>query len=825
MTLFKKIRKIFFWFVGLFAVVIIASSIALYLYKDQIIDLSIAKANEYINTPIEVNHIDLNIWDKFPSVSLSFESVTIQESWTRSTDPLLIAEHIYVLLNPLDLVMGNLEVSQIYFSNAQFNIKVNREGIPNYRILKEGVDSKDSLVFQLEKIVLENCSVNYLDYRSRQDHQYYTSYQEAKISFDQNQYLIQAKGDVLVKLIKIDGKDYVNDKQVNNVIDLTVNSQGNLFTINTSEIEFNNSKFSVQGTVTSKDENSIALQVKGIETNIQTLLSLIPEKSVKKFKSYRSSGDIYFTMKLDGVLNKEVRAVADFGMREVQITHPETGIRFEQINLKGKLEIPSLKSPETMTIILESLKGMASNQEFEGSLIYKNLTNPHLQFNVQGAMLVSDLVKIIDNEKINSGTGRVSGSISFKGALKDIKSLQTIDKIQANGSIKLDNVSLEFKNNYPPPTSLTGSFEYKMNDLIVTNFNIEMGSSHWEMTGVFKNLIPYFVSDDQNLRIEATISEGNLVLDEFLQPTDQPRELEFAISDKLNIDVRVNLNNLSLNRFKASDIKGQVKINNQMAFIKDLTFHSMGGSLKFNSLINTRDNLIRINNTTILEKIDIDSVFYVYDNFGQSWLKSDNLKGQVNADVLTDMVFDQNLEFYGDSLIADISIEIHNGELNDFEPMKKLEKFVDEDLSRLVFSELKNDIHIENRTIYIPNMEVRNNVSNLQISGTHTFDQHIEYHVVVPLRKLQSRNDKMFGAIEDDGSGSKLHLIIAGTTSDYSIEYDTKAVGKKIVADLKKEVNELKNAFKKKEKITEEITLNEDEYFEWDEDTTSYKKN
>ena len=216
----------------------------------------------------------------------------------------------------------------------------------------------------------------------------------------------------------------------------------------------------------------------------------------------------------------------------------------------------------------------------------------------------------------------------------------------------------------------------------------------------------------------------------------------------------------------------------------------------------------------------------MYDNFGQSWLKNDNLKGKVFADVLMDMVWSQNLKFYPDSLISDISIAIMDGELNNFEPMKKLENYVGgDDLSSLLFSELRNDIHIENRTIFIPNMEVQSNVSNLLISGTHTFDQQIEYHVVVPFKTLRNRNDEMFGAVEDDGSGSKLHLIISGTTQDYAIEYDTKAVGKKIISDLKKEVNELKNAFKKKEKSTEEITLNEDEYFEWDEDTTSIKKN
>jgi len=77
----------------------------------------------------------------------------------------------------------------------------------------------------------------------------------------------------------------------------------------------------------------------------------------------------------------------------------------------------------------------------------------------------------------------------------------------------------------------------------------------------------------------------------------------------------------------------------------------------------------------------------------------------------------------------------------------------------------------------------------------------------------------MFGAVAEDESGSKLHLKITGTTSDYEIKYDAQGVKNKVVADLKKEVEELKKAFQKKENKVTEAVLNEEEFFEWEEDT------
>ena len=152
--------------------------------------------------------------------------------------------------------------------------------------------------------------------------------------------------------------------------------------------------------------------------------------------------------------------------------------------------------------------------------------------------------------------------------------------------------------------------------------------------------------------------------------------------------------------------------------------------------------------------------------------------------------------------------------------MQTLNKYLDDEgLNKLRFGELKNDIHIENKTVYIPQMEIRSNLTNILISGTHTFDQHINYRVVAPLRnKRKIDPDEAFGAIEQDNKGqSKVFLKIIGTTDKYEVSYDKDAVKKKIVSDLKKEVQELKDAFKLKgKKKKKELELEKDEYFDWE---------
>jgi hypothetical protein len=231
---------------------------------------------------------------------------------------------------------------------------------------------------------------------------------------------------------------------------------------------------------------------------------------------------------------------------------------------------------------------------------------------------------------------------------------------------------------------------------------------------------------------------------------------------------------------------------------------------------------IDVVSTFRLTGIHIDSIFYVFENFQQDFIQDKHLKGQTTADVNLEMTLNPNLRLFQETLTGDITASIKNGELNNFEPMKKLNRFLnDEGLSHLRFSELKNDIHIENKTVYIPQMEVRTNVTSLRLSGTHTFDQRIDYHVVAPLinnKKVNYQEAK--NALEQDGEGqTKVFFKITGTTDDYRVSYDTDAVKKKIASDLKNEVKELKEAFKNKgTKDKKELELENDEYFDWDDD-------
>lgn len=788
----------------------------------------IREANKHLNTPVRVDEINLNIWDKFPQIAVSFKNILIEESFENSTSPLLTAKKAYIILNPFELMRGEYVVNQIFIEHGNFFIKVDKNGNNNYAILRSGNDTpKDSLTFNLSKIFLKDVSIHYFDARNNQEHSYHTRKQAASLTFEQNVYRIQTKGDLTCIFIKIDGRALFADKDFIINAMLTYSMDENRVEFQPSLFQLAESKFELEGSIDLSGETLLDLRITGIETDIRTLLSLLPEAQNQKYRDYKSQGEVYFEMTLTGSPNNAIALTSNFGLTNATVIYPESSTQFNDLNMKGTLSINSVYKPEDGSVTLDNITGSVGGKSFSGNLSLDNFTDPYLRMELEGEISISELLKIFPVGKLISASGTISGNVHFNGNISDLKSHYTAGKVSASGKLNLKEIVIAFKDNYPPVTRVTGLFVVIKNDLVVSEALVSVGNSNFEMNGTFKNILPYLLSGKRMIQIEASVYNAIIDFDELLQTSEDKgaESRNFIISKNLQLDLDCRFNSLKFKRFVARNLEGEIKVKDQKAFVQNMTFESMGGQLSFNGLINTSNGYIQITNSSHLKNINIDSLFYVFKNFNQSWLVADHLSGRIFADVLTDMTFNPDLRFYPDSLIADIRISISDGELNNFEPLIQLEKYIaDKNLEHLRFSDLSNDIHIENRMIYVPAMEVRSNVTTIQISGTHTFDQKINYHVVLPFESFgKSKNDEMFGAVEETGGVSKLHLRITGTTDDYEIVFDTKAVGIKIISDIKKEVQELKDAFRKKEEAvkSQEILLNEEEFFEWEEDDTT----
>jgi len=820
----KRFRKILLYFLLTLVVLFTGVVISVFLFKDKIIRQFVNEANKSLNTPVKIGKIDISMFSDFPNLAIVFTDVYVEDSHP-GIYPLLTADRIAFNLNLPELWKGNYSIRGVTVEGSEANLKIDAAGKGNFTIIKKNQEAGEVVRFDLRNVKLKETIVSYQDQQARQHHVFNSEELLASIVVVGDLYQIEAVGDILTEQIGINNSLFLTNKsfQVNANVDYDDNKKEVLF--KSSSVKVGRSVFAITGNYHFKEKNLIDLKAEGKDTDIQTLLSLLPDETSKKLKQYRSDGDVFFNLSLKGEISerKSPFISVSFGCTNTTLYHPDYKTQIKNANLQGSFASSSITDFSNAELFLKGVNGELNGQVFNADLSIRRFNDPFVAFTFKGDLDAASINNFYPIDEVYDLEGLLSADISFEGQTSLLKKKATVQKVTTSGAITMDHINFSYGKQKIHFRDINGSLQFNNNDLALSNVSGNFENSDFLLNGFFKNIITFLLFENQPIGIETDLKSNFLDLDQLFAfgfGEEESKNYRFSISPNLQLNFNCDVKHMKYKRFTPREIKGDLLVKNQVAVSRNITMNTMGGQLTLNGIVDAKNpKAIDVISSFKLNGLYADSIFYVFENFYQDFIQDKHLRGQVYAEVEMEMALNEKLNLISPTLIADISATIKNGELNNFEPLKKLSKYLDDEgLSKLRFADLKNEIHIENKTIYLPQMEVKSNVTTIQISGTHTFDQNIDYRVVAPLRnKKKIDPDEAFGAIEDDGSGkAKIFLKITGTTDKYEISYDKEAVKKKIASDLKKEVQELKDAFKLKgQKKKKELELS-DEEFDWE---------
>lgn len=826
MSIAKILKKAFLISALIVITVLLAGSILLYFYQGEIIQKFILEANKQLNAKIEVKEIQTNLFESFPTITIAFNNITVSSTHESELTPLLKADVLRFSLNPIDMINGQYTIEGLSIRNGNCFIYVDKNGDINYNIIKPSKgESKSNIAFELSTIALRQIYFVYRNEYNRSEIKINTDKSTASLTSEGDNIYISANGNYATEKIRIGESDYFQNKVVNLASKVVYNTFNKSLEIRPSNLNVNQSDFLVYGKYQIKDDRNIDLYVESKKSTISSIGSLLPNHFESYLNKYKSTGEIYFDLNLSGPLAtaKGPQLNIKFGLINSDLIYPEKNITISNTSAEGYFSLNDINKLNTGLLELSNIKGSFENNPFEGDLAISNFKNSHLKFNFTGSLDVNSLIQFLDFKSIEEASGLLEVDIAFKGKISDLKQRETAKNIETSGQLIIKDLHLKTSYLKLPTDKLNGTLLFDNNDVAIDNLSGVYGSSDFGLKGYLKNLFGYLLLPNEKIGIDAELNSKLIDLDELLSSDEKSNgSYSFKLSPNLLLRFKCSIDKLVFRRFRPSNFSGTILIKDQILNGDAITFKNIGGKVKLNGSVDASDaNNLLVNSNVELNNILLDSGFYIFENFRQTFISNQHLKGKIDAKIEASMTFDSLLNLNPQSLKSTISTSIKNGELNDFEPLKRLEKYVeDESLKNLRFSDLETDIVIKNQTIYLPQMEISTNVTSLKLQGTHTFDQHIDYRVITPLnRNRKVDKDEAFGAIEETPGGqSLLFLKIMGTTSNYEVSYDKDAVKNKIASDLKKEVQELKDAFKNKGvKKDSKIELEEDDYFDWDE--------
>lgn len=778
----------------------------------------VGSLNQSLKTKVRTQAIELEWWQDFPDLTVEFTNVRVSSALKDTPRYLARFHKVKAVVNPLSMITGDTyHIKGFRLSDGYVKPRVNKAYEVNYQVFKnpdttEQQDSKGNPALDLDNITLRNINIDYRNRAQEEVYEFFTRRLVFSGKLRKAEFAMEAQGKGLIKSLTIAGQSYAENKPVKVQTNVAVNRPENRYTIQEGEITLANADFTVEGSASNPEKGiDLDLTINGQDNNLQTLLSLVPERYRKSFASYSGKGNFYFKADITGKTSarKNPRLNMDFGIEDGTISRGNDSEPLEQVQLKGAFTNGSKHTALTTKLELDDFRANLNGRKLYGSLIVNNFNDHYLNVHLRGRPRLQDLQGLIPNETIPDMEGDFFIDANFAGRLRHLEQVSTIPKVNLKGRMGLEKARFQTPDKHPDLHKLNGNFGFNGNDLMIHRFRGRAGESHFSMDGRLRNLATFMLLPDKQLVVKADLHSRQLNVAPLLTTTDKEGSgadsaFTFALPEYLAMNMNFQCEELNYQRFQAGEVDGRLLYEDETLRLKALDFKAMDGK------VNLSGNLKSLPNGNLKtrlegngEDIGIQKLFYQMENFGQAVLTHEHLRGDVTASVNLEAAWNPRLEPLLDQLKVTSDVEILNGQLNEFKPMMKLAGLVNvEELKQVNFRKLSNRVVIQNQKVRIPAMAVQSNAFRANFSGTHQFDNTIDYHLKVDLSDLLFGNkedyETAFGKVVRSNEGRQLNLFVemTGPVYDPNIHYDQQAVAEKLKKDLKQEGKELKNAIK-----------------------------
>jgi hypothetical protein len=781
-------------------------SVLAWLLGPKMKELAVKQINNYLTVPVSVKTIDFSLLRKFPYATVDLSDVSTKGSKiTGYADPLLEAKHIYFQFSWFDVFKENIRLKRISIEEAVCVLIVDKNGKNNYSIFKEQKGDNRAFNLELEEIVLKNTSIRYLNQPGAKDYSFRAEDMNLKGLFSNDNYTLSGEGALFVERFLLDEVNYINNKLTTLKVLVEVNAASGMYTIRESSIRVAALDLGVDGFIRDDKEGAtLDLKVKSKDAGLEELLSLIPGVYTEKLKNYDYEGKVNFDLHISGETGGKNKAliVAAFSTNQASLSPVGTSYTLKNIRFKGSYTNRISKGRPVERLSLNNLDAVLEGQPLSLSFLLEDFSNPYMNLIAKSKVNLEVLSRFYMPDTLASMSGELMVNAKVKGRTKDSGSWIS------EGTIQATNVSFKLKQREILFTDFNGGLVLQGNRLQLTNLTGKAAGSDLKLNGYFDNVYAFLLSSGEMLRGEATLLSNNLDLNELLEDKKQlaaeDTSYRLDFSDRISVNLGVSVGVLSFRKFQAWQLKGRIDIRNKILSTDDLSFKAFEGHLKLKGRIDaSRHDSILIACDADVKKLDATELFTQLGNFGQEVIRDVNVKGKISATVQFASIWSKDLHCNLNKIYAKSKLVIEKGELINFQPMLLLSKYLKSaDLKQIKFETLENQIEISNKTIFIPSMEIKSSVMDLTASGTHSFDNNVDYKLQLYLSQLFGKkvrnNTTEFGTIEDDGLGRmRIFLTMKGPLANPTIVYDRKGIEQKVTQDIKQEKQDLKKILNK----------------------------
>lgn len=796
-------------------------------FTSRIKPILISELNKSLAVEVNVADISLSSLKSFPKLGLTLEEIKIEESTSYYNSKLVSAKELNLFVNIWKIYKGEYVIDAVTLKSGQLNL-ADLKDKTNYDILKPSNDNEDSEVsFEIKKLTLLDCELRYEHAPTSYLTNTFTPYSSVGLKYKDDLTFLGIQAQLENTTISYAKDTFVSNRNLVIRSDININAKEEVVTLSPSKLDIEKISLSVDGKVSYGDKSFVDIKFGNESAPAEKIVSILPTNMLTVTNDFQLAGDI----ELNGFFKGQTSGKSplafgfDYSTENLDLAINAQDIGLKNITSKGTLKIDDLENLATGSASCTIQSSTANTGSIFGRLSINDFTRPIISWEGETDIAVKFLTELSGENLFNAKTGRLITDGTLNLIYIPDENTLAYNSLKYAGNAELKSVSGSIEDYQTNLKEFNLKVSTSENDLIIQNCGFSFNDTKGSLNGRLVNYRSLF-NKYPNATLEGALTASNLNLNDFISE-DSSDQSETTSNDDISpikLNLEMSLTDFRYNSFEAEKLKGKLLCDRKELVIPKCDVKALEGNTIATLKLKKwgEDYLLDVNSE--LDQINISELFRQFNNFEQNEITDQNLSGRLSGSIIAKVILDKDYNPILPKLYAKAKVKVDNGALIDYEPLQELSTFVNvENLRNVKFKTLENEIEIFDQTIFIPNMLIQNSALNLNIEGTHTFENYMRYNMGLSVAELLATKAKWIAKknekrIERNTAGGlTAYIIMEGTPDDLSIKYDRATVKDNVKQEVKKEKAKFINALKGEGSLDENSAKNKNYDDVWDE--------
>jgi hypothetical protein len=769
--------------------------------KDNITRIVVGQLNAHLTTQVHSGSIEISLFKKIPYVAIEFNDVWAPApDFDPVNDTLFSLKKVYVLMNIIKVIKGEYDVNRLLLQNGSVNMYISPQGQHSYQIWKKSAHpGPKGYKANLNDISLEQVKISYLNRPSKLDMA--IDFKQLKLNGDINhdQTAIKLKSQMFIGHISHGKMKYV--REGNAQCELALYKNAEQFRITDGQIKVNNQRIKVSGTM---DQASGKMELGFNGQNVhydsdQNIFNL--SSKITSYVHIYGTVDLLASVTGNYKTKGQTNINSQFALKNGHLKFKNAHLQYRLHAFSGSFNSNPKKNQERFHV--DQVYFTGNGDTLNGSFEITAFESPVLKFEANSSVhapTLNGFFKSTANKVVfTGGKVGVNGRVGpVKLAEKDLWKVML--RKAENVAFTTRQLSAEFPsaNKTLENTNIQGKLNTSLTLEKCSGFLQEMD---FTLEGQISNL--YNLIEKRDTWIDLRMYSDKTDLLPLIAPKGGQKGNN-PWPQHIYLKCGSMIKNLYIKGHNYKDVQSELYYKPGLATLKVFNASIFDGHVKGNAALSLPPKG-EMTMAVIAESdnADISQVFMAYNEFGQDFITSNNLKGKLDATMRMNCNITPDFTIDTKSILAHAKVNIKKGELMEHKPMYSLSKYISlDELKHIYFADLSNEIFINNQTIFIPTMKIKSTAMDIEISGRHFFHNRFEYlfniyvsDLLAKKSKRSNQHGESFTYVQrEESKHFKIPLVMRGDTSDFSVELNKKQAREVFAASIEQQKRAVQKA-------------------------------